>query len=169
MTAETAVEPLADLDAIDPVGTEITVAGAACVVNRLKAREFLALVRVLTVGLGDGLRAVSGSLSMDDEEALGQELLALLLLAIPEAGEEFLAFVRTIVTPKDPRQTSEVLAALENPELDVMIEVAEKVVMQEAEDLQGLAGKAQAAWTRIASLYQPKKKEPQKTPRRKTG
>jgi hypothetical protein len=166
MTAEI-VEPLADLDVIDPIGTPIEIVGVQCVVNRLKAREFLALVRVMTIGLGDGLRAVSTSLSMDDEEALGQELLALLLLAIPEAGEEFLAFVRLIVEPKDPKQKATVLSALENPDLDVLIDVAEMVVLQEAEDLHGLAGKARAAWTRIASLYQPKKET--KTPQRKTG
>jgi hypothetical protein len=85
---------------------------------------------------------------------LARDMLALLVLAIPEAFEEFIAFVRIVVVADDPKQQGDLLQALENPEIDVLIAIAEVVVEQEVDDLESLMGKAQAAGTRIGGLYQ---------------
>jgi hypothetical protein len=159
---------LPDVDVIMPqTGATVTIDGIECTVNRLKSREFLALLRVVTTGLGESIAEASRELDLDDEQKLGQQLMGLLVVSIPEAVDEFLTFVRVVVTPTKPGATTvaDLAAALDNPDLEVLLDVAEKVVEQEKDDLSALAGKARAAWTRIAALYQPKK--PTTTSRRR--
>jgi hypothetical protein len=154
MTDQTA-EKTPDLDEIVPDVVEIDVDGIPCRVRRLKTREFLALMRVLTSGLGGGLSEVK--LDFTDSDAVGRDLSALMLLALPNAFEEFTQFLTLVVEPKDGRKTAAVRKALDdNPDPAVLLDVFEAIAVQEKHDLAALAGKAQAMWARVATLYSPK-------------
>lgn len=145
-----------DLEAIVPEpGGTVTVGGVVARVNRLKTREFLALLRVLTRSFGDGLAKIQ--LTLDDEEELKSEMLGMMVVAIPEAIDEFVAFVQVVCKPLDPKDTKALRDELDNPEIDEMMEIAEMVVIQEIDDLRALAGKAQSMWSRIQGVYQTRK------------
>lgn len=155
MSAKTVEKDQDDVEAIVPVEMRLTVNGIECRVNRLKTREFLALMRVLTAGLGPGLGQVE--LDFSDGETVGRDLTALMLLAIPNATAEFSVFLASIVSPVDGGKAGEIAKYMhDNPELDVMIEVFEAMAIQEKDDLAGLLGKARAMWSRVGNLYRPK-------------
>lgn len=145
-------DPVKDLDAILPENGRIVVTtdtgnDIECEVERLKSREFLLLMRILTHGLGAGIRDIR--LDTNDRDALAGELLALLMLAVPEAIEEFGAFILAIVSPVDRSKAAEVAVTLQNPDPDVLIDALGIMVEQEADDLVMLGGKAQAWIARI--------------------
>lgn len=151
-TTQNDIQDSPDLDVIDPEVGFVIVDGEKCRVNRLKTREFLMLMRVLTSGLGPGLSTVR--LDFTDGETVARDLSALMLLAVPNATEEFANFLGQITKPTNPEKNAQVARYLhDNPELDVMLDIFETVAVQEKDDLAALAGKAQAMWSRIASLY----------------
>ena len=146
-----------DLEVILPVAGEVTVDGIPCRVRRLKTREFLALLRVLTAGLGPAIGQVNVDVTNGD--TVGRDLSALMVLALPNAVDEFALFLTLIVAPKDTSRAGEVTAYLaDNPELDVLLDVFETVAVQEQDDLAALGGKAQAMWSRLGNLYRPRRK-----------
>lgn len=147
------IDPTKDVQVIvPPASDKLVVDGHECRVRRLKTREFLSLMNVLTSGLGGALTDVSVDLS--DEDAVARDLTALFLMAIPRATDEFTVFLRQIVEPIDPDQRAAVGRYLmDNPDLDEMLDIFETVAVQEKDDLVVLAGKAQAMWKRLATLY----------------
>lgn len=149
-------EKTPDLEAILPEEAPFEVEGIPAVVKRLKAKEFLQLVRVLTVGLGNGVRDVD--LSSGTEEEIQTRVVGMFLAAIPEAVPEFGEFLLTIVEAKEPRQKNDLRKAMENPEIDVMLDVLTIVAIQEKDDIRSLVGKAKGALTRIQSVYRPTQK-----------
>lgn len=152
-----------DIEAIVPDVMTLTVDGVECKVNRLKTKEFLALMRVLTAGLGPGLSQVD--LDFSDGETVARDMSALMMLAVPNATAEFAVFLASVVEPIDGGQKGHVGKYLhDNPDLDVMIDVFEAVAVQEKDDLAALAGKLQAVWGRIGTLYAPKMKKQTATP-----
>lgn len=141
-----------DLEAILPTPFQVKVDGMNCRVRRLKTREFLALVQVLTSGLGPALGNVK--LDFSDDETIARDLSALMLLAIPNAVDEFVFFLTSVVEPVQDADRGKVATYLQdNPDLDVMMEIFEGIAVQEKDDLVVLAGKAQAMWSRVAGLY----------------
>lgn len=157
LNPDTADVPPDDIEVILPIPGEVTINGLACTVRRLKTREFLALLRVVTSGLGPALGEVD--IDFTDGESFGRDMSALMLLAIPNAVDEFALFLTQIVEPKDKGRAGEVSAYLaDNPDLDVLLDVFEKVAEQEKDDLAVLAGKTQAIWKRLGNLYRPKSK-----------
>jgi len=144
--------PAEDLSVIVPPTGRLTIADIECEVGRLKTREFLALLQILTNGIGPGLKDVKLDTSSPEDAA--KDLAALLLVALPNAIDEFIVFVQTVVRPIQKSQTGELRKALENPEIDDLLAVAETIIRQEIDDLQQLVGKAQAMWSRTAALFQ---------------
>jgi hypothetical protein len=140
-----------DLEAIMPVSTELLVEGIPCTVRRLKAKEFFALLRVLTNGMGSGIERVN--FGAGEDEMRGQ-FLGLFLAAVPNASEEFVDFLKLVVEPKDSKRQGDLNKAMANPELETVMDVLTVVAEQEAPDLQALLGKAQAALKKIQSVYQ---------------
>lgn len=141
-----------DIDAIVPDEAPIVVNGIRCKVRRIKTLEFIALIRVLTAGLGSALGDVK--LDFSSEETITQDLSALMLLAIPNATEEFALLLRQMVEPIDEGDRAAVATyLLDNPDLDVLIDIFELIATQEKDDLSVLAGKLQAAWSRVVPLY----------------
>jgi hypothetical protein len=152
MSPSKTAEAKQDLEVIVPDAAALTVNGIECTVRRLKTREFLALMRVLTAGLGAGLGQVK--LDFEDQEQMSADIAALVMLAIPQATEEFIQFVAMIVDAKDGSQTGAVKQYLaDDPPMDVLLDVFEIVATQEHEDLASLVGKAQAMWSRVVPLY----------------
>lgn len=140
MTAQT--ENTADLDGILPEEGGLVVEGIPATVKRLKSREFLQLIRVLTRGLGEN----AGMLDLNgDESEVQGKLIAMFVMAIPEAHEEFQQFVFGVVEPVSSAQKDELRKALDNPELEVLIDVLTLIAVQEAPDFRSLVGKLKAA------------------------
>ena len=142
-----------DLEEILPSEEELTIEGMPVVVKRLKSREFFALLKIITNGLGQNISQFS--LSMDDEEEMKSTVVAMAVLAIPNALEEFVDFMREIVAAKHVIDQHKVYAALENPEIEDSINVITVIIAQEAGDFVSLVGKAKAAFARIPSVSRP--------------
>lgn len=145
MTAE------ADLDVILPVGGVVVVDGIDARVRRLKTREFLSLIRVLTTGMGPAIGKIS--LTPDDPEKLQGELVGLFLVAVPNAIDEFAEFLLSIVEAVNPSDQPKLLKAMVNPEAEVLLDVLTVLAEQEKDDLSVLAGKGRAAIARIQTVY----------------
>lgn len=151
MTAKQTPEKTPDMEVILPTPTDFEVEGIPVVVNRLRSREFLTLMRVLTKGLGPGIANIR--FNGDDPDEMKGQFIGLFVLAIPAAIDEFGQFLLTIVQPKDGAQRGALTKAMQNPEFDVLIDVITIVLEQEKDDLFSLVGKARAALSKIQSLY----------------
>ena len=109
------------------------------------------------------------SISARTQEAFGQNLLAMTLMAIPEAEQQFIEFLQSMCTPPGLHEAqrrrrltkqqaednqaaiTEMVEELNNPELGDLMDLAEAIVRQEAPEIQAL-GK------RVASLLELAKK-----------
>lgn len=140
-----------DLDPILPTPSSITIDGMPAVVRRLKSREFLALMRVLTRGIGPGIRDLHWN--ADDADELQGQMVALFAMALPEATDEFIDFARIVVEAKNRTDEVALKTYMTNPDLDVLIDVLTVIAEQEKDDLRALVGKARAALTKIQGLY----------------
>lgn len=153
-TATVTVDPAEDVEIIEaPPSGQFDLNGIPARVRRMKTREFLSLMRVLSAGLGPAL----GTIRMDfsSPETVARDMAALMVLALPNATEELALFLATIVEPVREADRKGLVAYLhDNPELEDLLEVFERVAVQEKDDLASLAGKAQAMWSRIAPMYQ---------------
>lgn len=149
MTASTETQ---DLNAILPTEGKIVVEGIPATVKRLKSREFMKLVRILTNGMGAGIGDIDLS---GDEETLQGKFIALAVMAIPNAEDEFHDFIANVVVPDSKSQTDELRKALLEPELDTTIDVLTIVAAQEAADFRSLVGKLKAALKIVQTAYRP--------------
>lgn len=149
MTASTKPE---DLEAILPNHGKLQIEGISCSVRRLKSREFLQLVRVLTTGLGAGMQDIDLSGSEADMQG---KMIAMFVMAIPEAHEEFGDFVFSVVDADDKTKNNDLRKALENPEIEVLLDVITIVAAQEAGDFRSLVGKMKAALKIVQTAYRP--------------
>ncbi len=150
MTAETAVTPTEELDEIDktPSG-KVTIEGHECEIRRIRTREVFTVMKILTAANQTG-QIISSALDGEDEEELGQELMAGLIVAIPYAEDEFIGLLSRLVEhPADPEAAVIVLAELENPSLETTMLIVQAIVEQEAGELLRL-GKQARSWWEIA-------------------
>lgn len=132
--------------------------------QRLKTRQFFRLLKVLTRGVGPAmLQSLNFS---DDPEGFGRNLLAMTVMAIPEAEQQFIEFLQSMCKPvgmhePDGRQLTkkereensdlitELVEELNNPELDDLLDLAEAIVKAESADIQAL-GKRVAGLLEVA-------------------
>lgn len=157
--AEVVAEVIEDLEVILPQPGEPLVLGQdsargeyRVVVNRLRTREFLALMRFLTAGVGPAIAEIDFG---QDQAELTGELIALLVVGVAEADQEFVGFVQAIVQPvgTSDEEQARVISEMRNPSLDDMLLIAERLAVQEAPDLQRLLGKVQAMWANLSKVY----------------
>ena len=143
---ETSVAVSKDIDTIasEPVPLALE-SGFKINVERLRTRQTMKLLKILTAGAGDVLGTLRFSEDADTAEFTGQ-LLGAMLLAIPDAEEETVAFIRAMVNPRDliedarskpEKEVNENLLAaldaeLENPELGDLVTIVEQIVKNEA-------------------------------------
>ena len=154
-----------EIDRLDPEPAIVKLStGYEVGIQRLKTRQFFRLLKVLTRGVGPAV-VQSGLDFSKDPEAFGQSLLAMTLMAIPEAEQQFIEFLTSMCTPSglheahgrtrlskqqlEDNQTAinDMVDELNNPELDDLLDLAEAIVKQEAPEIQAL-GK------RVASLLE---------------
>jgi hypothetical protein len=77
------------------------------------------------------------------------------IMAIPEAIDEFGDFLFKIVEPVDKSEAGQLTKAMQNPDVDVLLDVLTLVATQEVNDFRSLVGKGKAALTKIQSVYRP--------------
>lgn len=152
---DTSADKQADLQSLipEPPG-ELVVAGVPCVVNRVKTRELMLLARVVTRGIGDNMDMID--LERFEEQG-EQQLLGLLVVAIPEAGDEMLDLLRVLIQPQEPiteQGTRNVFAAaMANPDVDLTLDALAIMVHQERETFPLLVGKFQMLFRAASTLW----------------
>lgn len=119
-------------------------------VSRLKTRETMKLLKILTRGASYAL----GSLSLDSgSEEFAEALVLAVALAIPEAEDETLDFLRVMVSPSDlitgnklskaekeinEEVEAKFIEATENPELEDTLAIVTRIAQVEAPHIQEL-------------------------------
>lgn len=152
-----------ELDRLDPsTGDDLKLSdGTVVVVQRLRTRQFFKMLRIVTVGGGH----ILPTLDLDPEsEGFAETLVAALVFSIPEAEDQVIDFLRSMVALKDPAEREgegrdresqaeadeRVLGAvLENPDMDDTVSIIERVVQNEIEDIKAL-GKRLGGMMKVA-------------------
>lgn len=139
----------AELILPDP-GGKIVIAGKDCRVKRFRTRELLAFIRVLLRGIGPDLNEVAKAVDTKDRKQMEADLLGIMVVALPNAFDEFVDFLGTVVEPVDPDDARAVRQEMANPEPAAAIDVLGLIVHQERDELKELWGKARAWISKIA-------------------
>lgn len=130
-----------ELERLDPEFATVTLSdGTVVKLSPLKLRQFLKLMRIVTRGGSNVLSTVALNFT-GDAEAFATSLIAVVLFAIPEAEDETVEFLRSMVVPVNPADAEKVNALLEDPELDDAVTIVEAVVRREAPDLKALGSR----------------------------
>lgn len=147
-----AAEP-EDLEVILPDLSEpVTLGGIQARVRRLKTREFAALLKIITTGLGGALSTIRVDLASPATAA--RDFGALLMLAVPNAIEEMINFLAVVCEPVDENDRPALAKYLrDNPDIEDLMVVVERVAEQERDEIRMLGGKAQSMWTRLGNWY----------------
>ena len=157
-TTDHTQDTVADLSVIVPDLTTITIGGISARVKRIRTRELMLLVRVLTSGAGQSFHHIKVG-----EEDFDQQLIGLLIMAVPEAHEEFVELLQAIVEPVEPIQDSDTQKRwnqeLANPEIDTTMDVMAALLTQEKDTIPVLLGKAKLLVGQVQALYRTRKKD----------
>jgi hypothetical protein len=147
------LEPRSEIDRIDPIPDQVTLeSGTVVQILPLRSRQFFKLLRIITRGGANLLGSVRLSTSLPQEEFVGN-LLALVMFAIPEAEDETLSFVRSMVAPVGVDVTDKKALAfsinlldeeLDNPEIIDLVNIVAAIVQRESQDLQSLGKRLQS-------------------------
>lgn len=150
----------AEIDALvseDPV-LKLPASGIEVRILSLKTRQFFRLVKIITRGAGTALQDFRLDASQSQDEFAGK-LIAVVLLSVPEAEDEAIQFIQSMVepvglidgpamTPADRAHNDKLWEPhrfeLYNPELEDTVTVLEKIVEREAADIQSLGKRLQA-------------------------
>jgi hypothetical protein len=147
-----------DLDVIAPAEGVVTIVGVPCRVKRVKLLELMLLARIVTAGAGQNLGQFDWS---GDEEELQGKVIAVLVMAIPEAGAETVDLLRALVQPHPDATEADkkkVAAELGNPDPAVALDVIGVLAAQEKDTWPLLWGKARVVLSNITALYRTGKK-----------
>lgn len=157
---------MAELDSLDPIPEQVKLqSGLTVQLERLKARQFFKLLRIITQGAMPQMQT-AGLFDTDglDASEFTSRLITVTLLSIPEAEDQTIDFVRSMGKPvglierknlnkQDAERNLELWTRfdeeLDNPELDDLVTIIEAVVRREAADIQAL-GKRLAAMFNLA-------------------
>ena len=158
--AQTPVEPdpaRDEAERLEPenTGPIVLESGTEVEVVPLRLRETMKLLKIVTRGAGSVLEQLMGELDMEDPAAFAQTLGALVIMSIPEAENEAVAFIQAMVVPanKDAltaqervELTQKINNELENPDLNDTISIIERVIRRESEDIRNLGKRISAAF-----------------------
>lgn len=166
---EVADELREDIDRIDPPPlTEYKLHNGQWVTfDRLRTRQFFALLRIVTRPALPALRYFSLDPTRQSMDEFTANLVGLVLVSIPEAEDETIAFLKTMITPRDlandqltKDQRTAVLTDFNtymvNPELDDTVTIVEAIVRREAPDLKALGQRLLQMWNLAAKTGQTK-------------
>jgi hypothetical protein len=151
-----------ELSAIDPQPTTITLAGGTQVfIERLRARQFFRLLKIVT----HGAMPILNDMRMlpdprGNAEQFTYSLVSMILLSIPDAEDETISFIGSMCTPvglraggrRATKEDTEYNAnlwerlnnELVNPELDDILSIVEAIVRVESADIQALGKRLMA-------------------------
>jgi hypothetical protein len=165
ITMSAPVQQTDDLSVLlDPADKVTLKSGQVILLNRIKSRELFKLMRVVTHGAGDRLM----DLRIDPDEDQGvfaMKLMAMLIMAIPDAESETVEFIFSLAKPvglierpgtlnKQDKEHNlarweKLVTDLENPELEDLITIIEAVIVREAPDLMSLGKRLTAMWETV--------------------
>lgn len=150
-----------EIERLDPTPKNLTLStGFEVELVRLKTRQFLRLLKILTSGLQPG--ALQTLNFGDDPEDFASKLVAMMMMAIPDAEPAAIAFLQSMLQPsglvggiggkpliqmsKQDRENDTTLwdkfqNELFNPEITDTVDVIEQIILQEAPELQALGKK----------------------------
>lgn len=115
--------------------------GMAIVTTPMRTRSLLRLLKILTRGVFWAIP----QLMKAEKETVVEEVLGALIIAIPEAEDATIEFVKSVVTIPGPKSEAKDRAALDmhldDPPLDDLLLIVEQVVEFEAEDLTALGNR----------------------------
>lgn len=156
----------ADVDTIasEPSDVITLTTGEKVRVERLKTRQMMSLLKILTRGFGGALSSLFVAEDDSDEEFAGQ-LLGSMIVSIPEAEEETIDFIKKMVSPadliEDPRTKAErgsneeayerLGKSLDNPEIEDLFAIMEVIIRTEAPHISQL-GKRLAVLFKVQTL-----------------
>lgn len=137
-TGDNGTAPPADLDPILPDPGHIDILGMPCTVRRLKTRELLLAVRVVTAGIGAGIMRLDLTLPRDE---LLPMLAGVLFNAIPEAPDEFVDLLTAVIDVRGKDHKPAIAEIMHNPPIGVAVDVLTAIVEQEKDEISELLGK----------------------------
>lgn len=154
-----------ETDRLDPIPELVELAdGRKVEIQRLKLRQLFRLLRIITRGGAGYLpmlqEAMSGAASDSERaEQFGTQLLAIALIALPEAEDEAIEFIMSVVEPegisegrdKRARENNDHLRQelseyLYNPDPDDAITIIQAVIDREKSDLVSLGKRLMASF-----------------------
>lgn len=149
------------------------------VLQELRTRQFFKFLKILTVGAGGVLADLKIGPDTDPEE-LTQSIVALLIVSIPEAEDEVVDFLRSMVAPVgliEPEKSKADRTAnvelyqklyenLENPKVEDSLEILIKTVENEAPNLIELGKRVAATLPTVLKLSGSSKKPSKKSTRK---
>lgn len=154
----------ADLDVILPETATVAVGAIKCRVRRIRTRELFMLARILTNGAGRSLQYIDFT-----DDGAREQVIAALVMAVPEAPDEVLDLVKVLLHPADPvteQEMAALQAELDNPDPDLLLDVIEVVADQEKDTISLLVGKVTRLLEKVApGSSPPAKTAPTRTPK----
>lgn len=137
--------PREETERLDPQPVELRLeSGTEFDLEPLKLRQFLRLLRIVTRGAADVLD--QAELDFNDPQGFLQTFLGMVLFSIPEAEQESIDFIQSMVKPKnlsgdaskDLIRIQELKTELDNPALEDTLTIIQGVIERESEDLRAL-------------------------------
>lgn len=180
--------PENEIDRLDPVpGEPIKLStGLEVEITPMKTRQVFRLMRILTHGAGGAVLAGALDFNKDEPGQFIQKLLAIALMAIPDAESETIEFLASmcepagLVKPANAKQelTDEQKEAnqalwdrlntdLFNPDPLDTVDLIERIIQTEGADLQALGkrlGRMMAAFTKTGQTLAPTEEAPLPSP-----
>jgi hypothetical protein len=159
---------MSELTVLDPAVETLTLSdGTEVKLLDLKARQFFKALRILTHGPAMNLITNPSTLQGEPEAILGR-VVGFLLVSIPDAYDETLAFLHDMVQPvglvdgkaaakSNAEKWDKLRAVMANPELEDVVDLVDAIVKRESADLAALGKK-------VASLFKLAKKTGQLEP-----
>lgn len=154
-----------ETDRLDPQGSLVVLStGTKVEIQRLKLRQLFRLLRIITRGGAAYLPMLREALTTgtsDEERAneFGTQLIAIALVALPEAEDEAVEFIMSVVEPhgllkgknkadfqRNDEMRQNLAEELYNPEPEDAITIIESVVNREKGDLVALGKRLMAAF-----------------------
>lgn len=142
-----------DIDTLASEPTPLTLeSGFEIQIERLKMRQLMALLKILTRGAAEVLASLSFSAETSEEDFTGS-LIAATILAIPEAEDETVEFIQRMVKPAGIREGGRLTKAdiqknveleqqlreeLDNPELTDLLTIVSEIITAEAPHIRSL-------------------------------
>lgn len=156
-----------EIDRLDPVPVTVKLtSGFEVEVVRLRTRQLFRLMRILTRGASPAaLSQLNFSDSSDEgKKAFSAQLFSVLIMAIPDAEQEAIAFLQSMMKPAglkerpaaqlskaEAKANEDMFARFStetfNPDLEDTLNLMEAIITQEAPEIQALGKKLQHLWS----------------------